>query len=528
MKKYLLAALFALPFGYFSMPGAHAQTAPVPEWDLSLGGLLEDEGAAVAVCSDGGYVVLCEITSTNGMAAGNHGGYDLLVVRVDAAGAVVWSRCLGGSGNEHPGDIQQTTDGGFIVGADTDSNNGDVSGNHGEADVWLVKLDGGGQVQWQRCLGGSDTDGSVDAIRQLPDGGFYLAASSHSNDGDAIGNHGSADYWVLRLDAAGAPVWSRQLGGYGYESASDLSVTADGGCIVLGIAGIADGDVTFIHGMDDIWVMKLDAAGNVEWQRSYGGSDEEYGWSITVDPSGGYIMAGSTGSSDGDVSANHGIWDYWLVNIAVDGEIIWETSLGGSMLDIPSCIEPTSDGGFMAIGYTSSTDGQITNYLGGSGDVWLVKVDSVGQLLWQTTYGGSGWDGGGELEKTSDGGFICVGSSDSGDGDVSVQLGDYDAWLLKLGPDYTGVGEVGPINELSLFPNPAVDQVTLRYTLLQAGPVHYTLLNSQGQQLQHFTDGNAAPGMHAWHFDASHLAPGVYLLRVVSSGQTVTQRLVRR
>lgn len=505
-----------------------AQPAPALEWESTFGGLLADGVLRMALCSDGSYIMLGQTTSTNGIAAGNHGGYDLLVVKVDATGTLAWSRCLGGTENEFPGDIKQTSDGGFIIAASSNSNDGDVSGNLGDFDLWMVKLDGGGEILWQRCLGGLDLDGSPYTVEQLDDGGYYVAASSRSNDGDALGSHGSSDYWVLRLDAAGAPVWTRMLGGSGYDACLGLRSTPDGGCIVTGETGSSDGDVTMNHGESDTWVAKLDAAGTLEWQRSYGGSGTEMGWAICLTPSGGYALAGSSSSNDGDVSTNHGADDFWLAELDPDGEIIWESSYGGSGIEMAFCIQPTADNGFVAIGGTSSMDGQVTGYHGGDRDVWAIKVDHTGALVWQSTFGGSAWDQATDIHATPDGGYIFAGGTTSSDGDVSVQHGQGDAWVVKLGPDYTGLAEHGPVSDLSLVPNPSTGHVAFNCTLLEGGQVDLAVLNSQGQQVLPVFHGHASPGLQQWHFDLQDLAPGVYLLRFVSAGQTLTRRLVRQ
>lgn len=152
----------------------------------------------------------------------------------------------------------------------TISQDGDVTGNHGDNDAWVIRLNSFGDLLWQLALGGSDADGAS-SIAITDDEGYIVAGFSYSNDGDVLGNQGSADYWVVKLDATGAIDWQRTLGGSGYDEATQVQQTHDGGYIITGGSGSTDGDVDNSHGSGDEWVVKLDSGGNMEWQRSLGG-----------------------------------------------------------------------------------------------------------------------------------------------------------------------------------------------------------------------------------------------------------------
>ena len=167
-----------------------------------------------------------------------------------------WSR-VGGSERDEGQDIQQTMDGGFIAVGTTSSNDMDVSGNHGgDGDVWVVKLSADGQLQWQKCLGGPSTDEGY-AIHQASDGGYLVAGMAGSDGGDISGFHGYSDFWLLKLDTLGNVEWQKCLGGSYEEVAYAFMVTADGGIILTGITGSTNGDVTGFHGSRDGWVVKL-------------------------------------------------------------------------------------------------------------------------------------------------------------------------------------------------------------------------------------------------------------------------------
>jgi len=172
-----------------------------------------------------------------------------------------------------------------------------------EINYWIVKLDGSGNIQWQKSLGGINEENAF-SIQQTADGGFIVAGFTQSNNGDVSGNHGFSDYWVVKLDGSGNIEWQKSLGGSGDENASSIRQTTDGGFIVAGFTASNDGDVSGNHGSRDYWIIKLDGSGNIQWQKSFGGSGDEDASSIRQTADGGFIVAGGTLSNDGDVSGN--------------------------------------------------------------------------------------------------------------------------------------------------------------------------------------------------------------------------------
>ena len=299
------------------------------------------------------------------------------------------------------------------------------------------------KIIWQKTYGGSGAE-SAKAIATTPDGGYIVVGLTGSKDGDVSGNHGTNDFWVVKLDRDGNIIWQRTLGGSNLDLAQDVAVTPDGGYIVVGWTRSNDGDVSGNHGMDDVWVVKLDKDGNVIWKKTYGGSDEDYAFSIIATKDGGYIFAGWTRSNDGDVSNNHSpMWwtDVWVVKIDKDGNIIWEKTYGGSDDDGASAIIAAPGGGYIVAGWTESNDGDVSENHG-KVDVWILKLDEDVNMIWQKTLGGSNDDIAYSIAATSDGGYIVVGDTGSNDGDVSGWHEGYtsydnspspDFWIIKLG-----------------------------------------------------------------------------------------------
>ena len=407
--------------------------SPALSFQHSLGGTDADAAMDIQKTADGGYIVAGYSDSADGDASGNRGGDDYWIVRLSSTGAIQWQKSLGGSDDDVALTIRQTSDGGYIVAGYSASNDGDVSGNHGGDDYWIVKLSGTGAVQWKESLGGSNDERPY-SIRQTSDGGYIVAGYSASNNGDVSGNHGGNDDWIVKLSSAGAVQWQKCLGGSGDDEAYSLQQTPDGGYIIAGDSYSNDNDVSGNHGGDDYWIVKLTSAGAIEWQKSFGGSDNEEPYSITRTTDGGYIIAGYTVSPDGDVSINHSfdeLADYWIVKLTSTGVMEWEKSFGGSDDDIATGIQQTPDGGYIVGGYSASADGDVSGNHGFS-DYWIVKLDSDGGAQWTKSIGGTGDDFAYAIDRNTDGSYVVAGGSYSNDGDASGNHGDLDFWVVKL------------------------------------------------------------------------------------------------
>jgi len=398
-------------------------------WQKSLGGTGNEEAASIQQTSDGGYIVAGYTASTNGDVSGNHGSDDYWVAKLDANGTIIWQKTIGGTLADRAYAVQQTADGGFVVAGFAQSTNGDVTGNRGSRDMWVVKLDANGNITWQKALGGSTTDEAY-SVQQTADGGYIVAGFTYSNNGDVTGNHGMHDFWVVKLNSSGGLVWQKALGGTGMDIATSVRQTSDGGYIVAGYAASTNGDVTFNYGTSDYWVVKLDGNGNLQWQKSLGGSSSDKASSVMQTADGGYIVTGSSASFNGNVTGGHGSFDYWVVKLNASGNLVWQKALGGSGADESSFVSITGDGGYIVSGYTSSNNGNVTGNHG-SQDAWILKLDASGNIQWQKALGGSLNDKAAFVHQTSDRGYIIAASSQSSDGDVSGNKGGFDFWIVR-------------------------------------------------------------------------------------------------
>jgi hypothetical protein len=515
MKRtiFIIGILYFL----FSIHNCLAQS--VIQWQKSYGGSLADDARSIIQTTDGGYIVAGETYSPDGDVIGLHGtGDNAWVVKLNITGTIQWAKCYGGTqGCEDIHSIIQTSDGGYVFAANSCSNDGDVSGNHGSSDCWVVKLNDTGVIQWQKCYGGSLDDYS-ECIVQTIDGGFILVGTTNSNDGDVSGNHGSQDYWVVKLNDTGAIQWSKCYGGSNLDNALSIKQTTDRGYIIAGLSDSQDGDVTGNHGSQgDAWIIKIDTVGTIQWEKCYGGSNFDGAWSILQTLDGGYIFAGYTASIDGDVIGNHGgVEDFWVVKLSDTGATQWAKCYGGSGDDLAYTILQNSDSTYMVSGYSTSTDGNVTGNHGYE-DFWLIKLNNNGNLIWEKSYGGSSTDEAFSMTKTNDGGYAMAGWSGSHDGDATLNHGSYDFWVVKLAPDTTtGISEIKIEGGIAVYPIPTDDNFNLAYTL-PSGNGQLLITDITGR-LVYSQNISGKSGVQT--VDVTNLLNGVYYWRIITANET--------
>ncbi len=529
---------------YIILSGAICKAQiPVIEWSHCYGGTSYDAGLSLQITSDGGYIFFGGTFSPDGDVVGYHPGncvdfpcLDNWVVKTDSLGNMQWQKCLGGSNDEYGLSVIQNSDSGYTLIGFTYSNNGDVSGNHGLVDTWIVKLNASGMLIWQKCYGGSANDGPNAGILTSDDG-FISCGLSYSNDGDVTGHHGSAnttDIWILKGDSSGNMQWQKSIGG-SQDDRGWYITQINEGYILFGQTFSIDGDVTTTgYGFADYWMCKLDTAGNIIWQKDYGGSGDDVVRSAKQTRDGGYILAGYTNSNDFDVSGNHGYDDIWVVKTDSMGDLQWQKCLGGVHLDEAYAVDTTSDGGYIIAGFSNSEDGDISNAMFDTifDNAWVVKLDSVGNIVWDKSLGGSGNEGATAIRETSDGGYIVLGGSNSNDGDVIGNHGGLsDFWAVKLSSPYVGIA--APTNLITDFTSYLSNSILFlnfyansneRLLAGKAG-AHVQLLDITGRVLLSQPLG-ITEGYNKKQVHVGKLSAGVYFVRVVSEGSGVTKKLM--
>lgn len=456
-----------IPFIVFAHCCNSLFAQPAFQWQKSLGGSEYDNGVFITQSNDGGYVALGNTASNDGDVFGTHGGVDYWVLKLDHSGAIKWKKIWGGSLNDIPTMIIPTFDGGYLISGYTSSSDFDVSSNHGKTDGWLVKINESGIVQWKKTYGGSERDYFYSVI-QSPEVGYVAVGSSDSNNGDVSGNHGISDWWIVKLDSLGTIIWSKLFGGSSFESANYVVNSSDNTFVIVGDTHSNDGDVVINNGSTDNWIVKLSSSGEILWQKSYGGVGAELPREIHQTADNGFIIVGTTGSHNSGQVFGHsqlGGYDVWVTKLGDSGELQWQKPMGGTGEDYGNSIVQLNDGGYIVECSTQSGDGDVSGPTY-SQDIWLVKLSATGEIIWQKKYGGSDGEDGGNIIETSDYGLAFTGFSWSNDGDLAGQTnhGFTDLWVVKFSPETVKAVESERSDTISmtLYPNPATESVYLQ------------------------------------------------------------------
>jgi len=358
-------------------------------------------------------------------------------------GELEWIKSFGGSGEDTAQAIVETTDGGYAILGFTNSTDGDVLDKSlAVNDYWLLKLDAQGNLQWNKTYGGSKDDRGQSLV-QTQDGGYALTGYAMSDDGDGSVNNGFHDNWVLKLDASGTIEWEKSFGFSGHDHSYDILQTIDGGYFFTGFLDItsarADGNTEKAetltrHGVGEFWGTRINKIGDVEWRGYFGGTNNDRAHAVVQSEDMGFVMAGFSESDDFDISNTQGSYDFWMVKVDENGNMIWERSFGGSGIEIAYDIAKTNDNGYVIVGNTFSADGDIGKSIGES-DIWLIKVNDAGSLVWGRSFGGSQFDAAQAVSTSKDGGFFVIGNSKSLDLDTNANAGENDIWIIKTDSD---------------------------------------------------------------------------------------------
>ena len=258
-----------------------------------------------------------------------------------------------------------------------------------------------GVMQWNATYGGDGNEYAA-SVQQTSDGGYIAAGYT-----DSFGA-GGLDFWVVKTNPAGGQEWNATYGGAGWEWPNSIKQTADGGYIIAGYTN------SFGAGNDDFWLVKINSTGGEQWNKTFGGSDNDEAYSVQQTSDGGYIVAGTT------ASFGAGSYDFWLIKTDPTGAEQWNATYGGANQDDAFSVQQTSDGGYVVAGHTYS-------FGAGNDDFWLVKTNSTGAQQWNATYGGADGDQANSVQQTTDGGYIVAGSTYS----FGAGNGADDFWLVK-------------------------------------------------------------------------------------------------
>ncbi len=530
---------YTLLFLFLFVPSlVYAQ--PFIQWQRCYGGTQNEAPGGLIETRDGGYIMAGQTQSVDGDLQSNHGNKDLWIVKFNAQNSIEWQKTYGGSGEDDAGGILQTFDGGYIIATTTFSTDGDLKGlrtDPTQADIWVLRIDSIGVIQWQKTFGGSKSDYAA-SLLPGSEGKYVISALTNSSDGDVKGFHGGSgfDTWIFEISESGVLGWQKTLGGTNDDEAFSLSPTRDGGFITTGYTFSTDGDVTgrVRDSSGEAWVVKLNAAGEIQWQKTYGGSQFEQGWDVIQTFDHGYVLAGMTSSNDGDVSGIHQpvyYSDCWIVKLDSAGIIQWQKCYGGSSGDAAFSILQTTGEEYVVAASTASDDGDVKGYHGNS-DCWVFVLSPVGNLLTQKTFGGSWSDAniGAGIMQTRDKGFLVATVASSNDGDVFGHHGDSttsDIWLIKLSPLKNDIKNISKISDdvVTIFPNPSSGKGAISYSLTNPSQTKIEIYNPLGEKLRSLINNKEEAGKHEHSFDISALPSGSYFLRIFLDGASVVKAI---
>lgn len=395
-------------------------------FEIIYGGDGYDEARSIYQTTDGGYIV-----------AGTSGSYpsgnsDVFLLKIDSVGAIQWFKFPGGTDLQAGYSVQQISDGGFIVAGLTDA------GDFGGYDVYLMKTDVNGDFLWSKTYGGADWDFGY-SVEETTDNGFIIGGTTYSfGKGEQM--------YLIKTDASGDTTWTKTYGGEGKERANCVAQTTDGGYVLTGYTS------SYGAGEKDIYILKTDAVGDSVWAKTYGTADNDEGTFADITSDNKIIMCGySENYQDGKTYA-------FYAKLDNAGTQSFSNYLGTPVGDeLPNIIRETSDGGF-------AYAGGVFGIGAGNKDYRLVKVDAGGGYQWGKTYGGANDDISNSMLVTSDGGFILAGSTMSyGNGSKDIYVFKSDDQGVSTGSVLIDVKEniTEANNSISVYPNPASDIITV-------------------------------------------------------------------
>jgi len=501
-------------------------------WTRTFGGSSDDYGYSVKQTNDGGYII-AGYTTSYGAGSG-----DFWLIKTDSQGDSLWTRTFGGEFLEESFSVQQTNDGGYIITGFT------YSYGAGAADVCLIKTDSEGYMIWTRTFGG--TGGQYgNSVQQTEDGGYVIAGNTSTGNGDV---------WLIKTNSQGDSLWTRSFGGSsGDEDSKSVQQTTDGGYIIAGCTW------SYGAGGHDVWLIKTDSLGQRQWAHTFGGSNNDYGYSVQQTTDGGYVIAGGAGNSD-----------VWLIKTDPLGILQWDRTFGGSNFDQGRSVQQTTDGGYIIAGYTDS-------YGAGSYDIWLIRlegerpelslspdslnfsaevggVNPAGQNFQIENIGASTFDytlsedipwltatpmSGGPIPPTD---TVLVSVDISG-----LSAGDYEGEIIVTAAGATGSPDTVRVilhieasgtqplrghevpKEFALlpaFPNPFNPVTNLTFNVPTAGQVRLLVYDLQGRKVSELYSGWCSAGIYRTTFDGSDFSSGIYFCQMVAGAFVQVRKLL--
>ncbi|MCD4706476.1 MAG: T9SS type A sorting domain-containing protein [Candidatus Sabulitectum sp.] len=478
-------------FAVLLVTGLVFSQTPDTLWANHYGGGLWDYAYDVRSTDDGGFI-------TAGLSNSYiSGSIELMMylVKTNGDGDMLWYKVIGREYSDRGYSIQITADGGYIITGSSEANAGSDA-----LDVYLVRTDSNGDTLWTRTYGGSLKD-EGECVVVTEDQGYMIAGYTYSYGA------GDKDFYLIRTDSSGDTLWTKTYGGSGDDLAWSVAVVPDGGFIVSGRTK------SYGAGSWDVWLLRIDADGEMIWNKTYGGGSWDSGLEVQCTPDGGFIVHGYT------MSFGAGNTDYYLLKTDASGNLLWSRTYGGSHYDNGTCIEQLPGGGYLLGGYTKSfgdTDG----------DFWIIRTDANGDSLWSQIYGGSGIEALNGMDLTLDGGYILAGKTRSYGSSSSV-------WLLRIEQDLTGIDESEYAQSIPsglalspVTPNPVLSHMAFDLNTMVSGQADVSVYDLSGRRVAIIHSGQLTEGTHSFMWTVPQtVASGTYIVRASCATLSAAQRI---
>lgn len=508
-------------------------------WEKSYGGKHSDYLFDAQPTPDYGFILAGSSLSkkTGNKTDDGNGDLDYYIWKMDEKGNLDWQKSFGGSGADLLQSIRLTKDGGFILAGTSDSQKGlhKKDSCRGHEDFWIIKLNAKGAEQWQRTIGGSGQE-LLQSIIPTSDGGYIVGGSSSSNKSGKLHNglddlfgkkensYGGLDYFVVKLDNKGEIEWQKSYGGQYADELRSIVQARDGGFLLGGSSNSPDSGNKNekSYGESDYWILKLDQKGEVEWQKTYGGAGDDQLQSVLQSKDGNYLLAGSSSSgTGGNKNASNGKGsDFWLIKIDPIGEILWQETYDIGKADLLTTIQENADGSLLLGGHaqTEVSDSKKKDKEG-INDYVLIKTNDKGEEQWTQTVGSGGEDILRKAIETRDGGYLLAGTSTgTASRDRNSGQGRNDFWVVKLKDKKKKEEKKNPIEA---YPNPTLhySNVIVGYEFDKGTATVYDLMGRQLQQFE-ITDRTIP-------VDLGSMPEGIYIVEIRTNVQNDSVKIVK-
>ena len=467
----------------------------------------------------------------------NKGLDDIWILRLNPDLSIKWQKTIGGNDIDGLGSIIECKDGGFIcLGLSYSPVSGDKTvANYGDRDYWVVKIDSSGNIQWQNVYGGAGSDAPSSIIR-LSNGKYLIGGTSESDSSGVKtqNSRGMGDYWIVCIDSLGNKLWDKTIGGSQGDASSQITQVSANGILLAGtsFSPVSGEKSQPSFGGNDYWLVKIDTNGNVLWDKTFGGNNQDVGASICYENNYIYLSC----YSNSDISGTKtepciGSYDYWILKLDAEGNKIWDKTIGGTANDLSFSISLSTNSELLIAGSSGSDiSGDKTENSYGLSDFWVVALDTNGSINWQKTIGGSDYDECNMLVEIANNNYMLFGNSSSGISGLKTDAcrGVQDYWVVEIATNFGIENNFLSEQNLKLYPNPVINSFVLEYTLEQNEVMTIGIYDINGKLIKAFLSNTKInKGRIKEQLDIRDLQSGIYIVRISSDSLNNNIKLIK-